>query len=91
MLLPMHTPELFSGTDQMLGVVQERESVRIHRVPGEVSDVRWPPGVANRVDLPLDCNAGDLAEVLEFLKVSQHHTHVHKYQRPRHPALFLTS
>ena len=44
--------------------------MRIHRVPGELSDVRWPPGVADRVDLPPDCNAGDLAEILEFLKVS---------------------
>ncbi|CAL8468960.1 g8501 [Coccomyxa elongata] len=59
--------------DELLGAwpnpMPERESVCIHRVPGEVSDVRWPPGVANRVDLPPDCNAGDLAEVLEFLKV----------------------
>lgn len=49
---------------------QEREAVRMHRVPDEASDVRWPPDLADRVDLPPDCNAGDLAEVLEFLKVT---------------------
>lgn len=62
-------------------VVQDRELVRIHRVPGELSDVRWPPGVNDRVDLPPDCSAGDLAEVLEFLKVS-HKSHWRAQQRP---------
>ncbi len=42
----------------------------MHRVSDEVSDVRWPPDLAHAVDLPPDCSAGDLAEVLEFLKVS---------------------
>lgn len=44
--------------------------MRIHRLAGEKHDVRWPPNVGDRVDLPPDCSAGDLAEVLEFLKVS---------------------
>ncbi|BDA43044.1 probable cell division cycle-associated 7-like protein at N-terminal half [Coccomyxa sp. Obi] len=68
---PVEAAELIG--DELLGArpnpMPERESVRIHRVPGEVSDVRWPPGVADRMDLPPDCSAGDLAEVLEFLKV----------------------
>ncbi|KAK9915262.1 hypothetical protein WJX75_006841 [Coccomyxa subellipsoidea] len=64
-------PELVD--DELLGPrpqpLPERDAVRMHRVPEEASDVRWPPDLADRVDLPPDCNAGDLAEVLEFLKV----------------------
>ncbi|EIE26968.1 hypothetical protein COCSUDRAFT_59460 [Coccomyxa subellipsoidea C-169] len=68
---PEAAPDLID--DELLGArphsMPEREAVRMHRVSDEVSDMRWPPDLAHTVDLPPDCSAGDLAEVLEFLKV----------------------
>jgi len=50
-------------------MVQMRQQVQICKERGRGSELRWPPELPQQVQLPPDCNAGDLIEVLEMLLV----------------------